>query len=83
MPSRARRAVGSVHSARYKRFLKLLKQARLAAGLTQARAAVALGRHQSFVSKCESGERRVDVIELDEFAKLYGRPLSYFVSPGS
>ena len=34
---------------------------------------------QSFVSKCETGERRVDVVELAAFAKLYERPLTYFV----
>lgn len=30
-------------------------------------------------SKCESGDRRVDVIELKAFARLYGKPLDYFV----
>jgi len=39
-----------------------------------------LRRPQSFVSKCESGERRVDVVELAEFARLYRKPLSFFVS---
>lgn len=41
--------------------------------------AAKLHRPQSFVSKCESGERRVDVVELTEFARLYGKELSYFV----
>jgi hypothetical protein len=27
---------------------------------------------------CESGERRVDVVELAEFARLYRKPLSFF-----
>ncbi len=48
-----------------------LRAAREAAGLTQAEAAQALGRPQSFVSKCESGERRIDVVELLAFARLY------------
>ena len=69
----------SVHSARYKEFLKRLKAARLAAGLTQARAAHALGRPQSFLSKCESGERRLDVIELEELARVYRKPLKWFL----
>jgi hypothetical protein len=38
-----------------------------------------LRRPQSFVSKCESGERRVDVVELQDFARLYGKPLDFFV----
>jgi len=69
----------SVHSARYRQFRKRLKEARLAAGLTQIDAARALRQHQSYVSKCESGERRVDVIELEAFAKLYRRPLTFFL----
>jgi transcriptional regulator with XRE-family HTH domain len=47
--------------------------------LTQSQVAERLRRPQSYVSKCESGERRVDVIELAEFAMLYGRKLEYFV----
>jgi transcriptional regulator with XRE-family HTH domain len=72
--------MSSVHSARYKRFLRRLRAARQEVGLTQADVAKAFGRPQSFVSKCESGERRVDVLELGEFAELYGRPLSFFVA---
>jgi hypothetical protein len=34
---------------------------------------------RSFVSKSESGDRRVDVIELKAFARLYKKPLDYFL----
>ncbi len=61
----------SVHTARYKRFLAQLRGARERAGLTQADVARALRRPQSFVSKVESGERRVDIVELEQFARLY------------
>lgn len=51
----------------------------MAAGLTQAQVAAALHRPQSFVSKCEAGERRVDAIELADFARLYRQPVEYFL----
>jgi len=60
--------------------LRRLKQARQEASLTQVDVAKKLRRPQSFVSKVESGERRVDVIELAEFARLYRKPLSFFVA---
>ncbi len=74
-----RETVASVHSERYKHLLKRLKKARLEAGLTQVQVAEALRQPQSFVSKCESGERRVDAVELDRFAELYGKPVSFFL----
>lgn len=72
--------MSDVHSRRYRAFLARLRQARKAADLTQVEVATRLGRPQSYVSKSESGERRVDVIELDEFARLYRRPLAFFLS---
>ncbi len=66
---------------RYEAFLVRLRQARQDAGLTQEQVAAFLGRPQSFVSKCESGERRVDVVELDAFARVYGKPLEFFLPP--
>jgi transcriptional regulator with XRE-family HTH domain len=65
---------------RYRAFLERLRHARQEAHLTQVDGARSLRRPQSFVSKCESGERRVDVVELQEFARLYGKPLGFFVS---
>jgi transcriptional regulator with XRE-family HTH domain len=59
----------SLYSDTYSRFLKLLKRARVESGLTQVDLAKRLGRPQSFVSKCESGERRVDVAEFLAFCK--------------
>jgi transcriptional regulator with XRE-family HTH domain len=69
----------TVYSSHYRAFLKQLRRARLEAGLTQADVAKKLGCHQSFVSKCESGERRVDVIELARFARIYGKPFPFFI----
>jgi transcriptional regulator with XRE-family HTH domain len=69
----------SVFTGRYERFLKLLRQVRVEAALTQTEAAEKMGRPQSFVSKCESGERRVDVVELVEFCRVYGVSAVSFV----
>jgi transcriptional regulator with XRE-family HTH domain len=57
-------------SPRYERLLALLTQLRTNAGLTQADVAKHLRRPQSFVSKYENGERRLDLIELIEIADL-------------
>lgn len=62
----------------YRAFLRRLRQARKDAGLRQTEVAEALGRPQSYVSKSESGERLVDVIDLWSFATLYKVSLSYF-----
>ena len=66
-------------SPRYREFLDRLRAARHDAGLTQEDVGRRIGQRQSFVSKCESGERRVDVVELERFAVLYGKPLTYFL----
>ncbi len=69
----------AAHRQRYRVFLERLRQARRDAGMTQIEVARRLRRPQSFVSKCESGERRVDVVELVEFARQYGKSLDFFV----
>ncbi|MGI6240467.1 MAG: helix-turn-helix domain-containing protein [Candidatus Omnitrophota bacterium] len=67
-----------IWSTEYRAFLKRLIQARKDAGFTQVDAAKKLGKPQSYLSKCESGERRVDIGELKKFAKLYGKDLNFF-----
>jgi transcriptional regulator with XRE-family HTH domain len=60
-------------SPRYARLKALLVAAREAAGLKQADLAKRLGKPQSYVSKIEMGERRLDVIEFTDFALAMGR----------
>ncbi|MDE2071189.1 MAG: helix-turn-helix transcriptional regulator [Patescibacteria group bacterium] len=60
-------------------FVGKLKKARVEAGLTQAEVAEKLGCSQSWVSKVELGELRVEAIWLNRLAKLYGKPVSYFL----
>lgn len=61
------------------KLLNLLKEVRLEAGLRQEDLANALGQSQSFVSKYESGERRLDLIELQQICKVLGFSLSKFI----
>jgi transcriptional regulator with XRE-family HTH domain len=55
-----------------KRFRELLVEARKDADLTQAELSLRLNRPQSFVSKYERGERRLDVVEFGEVARALG-----------
>lgn len=71
--------MSSVHSRAYRRLLERLKQAREEAGISQRQAAKAFGKAQPFISKCESGERRIDPVELLRFSRLYGKPLLFFL----
>lgn len=71
--------VRAVHTSRYNEILKRLRAARLAAGLSQVQVAKSLGKTQAFVSKCELGERRIDPLDVQDFATLYRKPLSHFV----
>ena len=67
------------HTRLYKKLLDELRRARLNAGLTQLETAKKLDKHPPFISKIESGERRVDVIELSELCRLYNISLSKFL----
>lgn len=59
------------HTKEYKRLISELRSARKAAGYTQLEAAAALDKHPPFISKIESGERRIDVVELATICRLY------------
>ena len=61
----------SRHSGKYAQLLEVLRQTRKNAGLTQTEVGLKFGTHASFVSKVESGERRIDVIELAAFCRIY------------
>lgn len=60
----------SVHSERHQIIASALASQRREKGLTQAEVAKALGRHQPFIANIESGERRVDLVELLDIAAI-------------
>ncbi len=69
----------SIQTKEYAYFVERLRKARLDAGLTQLQVAKKIGRPQSHISNIESGQQRVDVIELKRFAKLYRKSIGYFI----
>jgi len=69
----------SIYTKEYREIIEKLKQARLSAGLKQEDVANKLKKPQSYVSKIERGERRLDVTELNAFMKIYKRPVNYFL----
>ena len=70
----------SVYNDDYKKLIERLKQARLDAGLSQQVVADELNKPQSYISKVESGDRRLDIIEVKEFAKLYKKKLEDLIA---
>lgn len=69
----------SIYSAEYGLLLDRLRKAREKAGLTQEEIASRLGVTQSFVSKCERGERRLDLIEVRAWSQALGLSFAEFV----
>ena len=69
----------AIYSQDHKKLVKNLKQARIDVGLDQKQAAKLLSKTQSYVSKIESGQRRVDVVQLKNFAKIYKKSLNFFI----
>lgn len=67
------------YSLQQEKLQKILRQIRIEAGLRQVDMAERLGQPQSFVSKYESGERRLDLIEIRQVCDAAGVSLTAFV----
>lgn len=70
----------NLYTHRQRILLDLLRKIRIDAGLRQDDVAERLGRPQSFVSKYESGERRLDILELYDVCGALGITLKHFVN---
>lgn len=70
----------SVYTDEYQVVIELLREFRQDAGLTQVDLAEQLGQSQSFVSKYERGDRRLDVIQLRTVCQTLGTDLPAFVT---
>ncbi len=70
----------AIYTKDHNAIVERLKTARIEAGLGQVEVAKKLGKTQSYLSKIESGQRRFDVLQLKEFAKIYNKKIGYFIS---
>ncbi|EQM88086.1 MULTISPECIES: helix-turn-helix domain-containing protein [Stenotrophomonas] len=70
----------SIHRKEYVALIEAVRDARVAAGLTQAQVSAKLGRSQSFISDVETGKRRIDVVELRDIARLTGLSLANLIA---
>lgn len=70
----------SLFSKEYRLFLDLLKKARADTGLTQIQLAKRMKVTQTFISKCERGERRLDIVEIRAWCKALGIQFPAFVA---
>jgi transcriptional regulator with XRE-family HTH domain len=69
----------AIYSKDHQDIIEQLKKARKEAGLEQTEVAKLLGKTQSHVSKVEAGQRRIDIVALKEFARIYKKPFDYFL----
>ena len=69
----------TIYSKEYRATIAKLKKARIDTGLSQVEVGKKLGFPQSFISKIERGERRLDVVELKKIAVVYNKPASFFI----
>ena len=69
----------TIYSKEHRMLVERLKKARKEAGLDQEAVAKLLGVTQSYISKMESGQRRIDIVQLKRFARVYKKKIDYFL----
>ena len=71
--------VKAIYSKEHRSLVERLKKARKEKGLDQMDVAKLLGVSQSYISKMEAGQRRIDIVQLKRFAKVYRKKIEYFL----
>ncbi len=69
----------TIKTREYALFIERMRKARIEAGLKQIDVAKKMRRPQSYISRVESGEYRLDILEVKRFAKFYGKSVEYFI----
>lgn len=76
---KSRKARAAKFPGVYDALLRLLVAAREEMGLSQREVSKMMDRSANFMSKCESGDRSIDVMELMELALIYKKPACHFL----
>ncbi len=79
MPERKRPERGAIYTPEYKIFLAELRSAREGVGVTQEELARRLHKSQGFVTKAETGDRRLDIAQLALICRALGISLPDFI----
>ena len=69
----------TIYSKEHKYLTQKIRVARLEAGLTQRQSARLIRKSQSYISKIESSQRRIDIVQLKTFARIYKKKLGFFL----
>jgi transcriptional regulator with XRE-family HTH domain len=69
----------TITTKEYAVIIDRIRQARLESGLRQIDVAKKLKRPQSYISRVESGEYRLDILEVKKFAEIYKKDINYFI----
>ncbi len=69
----------TLYSKDHQKLVQRLISARIHAGFSQIQVAKLLKTSQPNISFIESGQRRIDALELKRFSKLYKKPIDYFL----
>lgn len=69
----------TIFTKSHKELVARLIKARREAKLRQAQAAAKLGKTQSYISKIEAGQRRIDTVQLKELAAVYKKKIIHFI----
>ena len=71
--------VKAIYSKEHRILVERLRRVRKEKRLDQRDVAKLLGVSQSYISKIESGQRRIDIVQLKAFAKIYRKKIDYFI----
>jgi len=71
--------MATIYDPAYKLIVARVREARQCSGITQAQAAAKLRRPQSYISRVEAGQHRIDILEMLAFARIYSQPLEFFI----